>query len=131
MKTPVLSRYADLRFTDEPVKVDAAGLASLAINPKAKPGDLDARSKPLSELYPDIDRFRTISTDRFTSREAMDEEAQKLWPRTWLIAGLASDVQNVGDWFTYDIGHHSIVVVRSNKDTVSAFYNVCRHRGNR
>jgi phenylpropionate dioxygenase-like ring-hydroxylating dioxygenase large terminal subunit len=131
MKTPILGRYADLRFTDEPVKVDVAALAKLAINPKAMPGDLDARSAPLSELYPEIDQYRTISTDRFYSREAMQEEWQKLWPRTWLIAGLASDVQNVGDWFTYDIGNHSVVVVRSNKDTVSAFYNVCQHRGNR
>lgn len=131
MKVPIHERYAELRFNDQPVDVDIAALERLAINPKAGPGDLDRRSPPLRSLYPEIGSYRTVTTDRFISPAAMQAEWQRLWPRTWIIAGVAADVANAGDWFTWDIGAHSLVIVRSDPETVRAFYNVCRHRGNR
>jgi phenylpropionate dioxygenase-like ring-hydroxylating dioxygenase large terminal subunit len=131
MTVPIIERYADLRFNDQPVEVDTAALERLAVNPGAGPDDLDRRSPPLRSLYPEIGNYRTVSTDRFTSHEAMQAEWRRLWPRTWIIAGFAGDVANVGDWFTYDIGDHHLVIVRSDRDTVRAFYNVCKHRGNR
>jgi phenylpropionate dioxygenase-like ring-hydroxylating dioxygenase large terminal subunit len=131
MTVPIVERYAELRFNDAPVEVDSAQLERLAINPAAGPGDLDAKSPPLHQVYPEIGSYRTVSTERFYRSEVMQAEWQRLWPRTWIIAGLAADVANVGDWFTYEIGDHALVIVRSDRNTVRAFYNVCKHRGNR
>ena len=57
-------------------------------------------------------------------------EWERLWTRVWLIAGRASDIPNVGDWFKFDIGTQSLIVVRS-AEGIRAFHNVCHHRGNR
>lgn len=100
--------------------------------PNAAPDSID-RKPPykLKDLYPDIANYRQLPTERYMSREFMEKEWTHMWKKTWLVAGLAYDVREVGDWFKYDIGRESIIVVRSDKDTVKAFYNVCKHRGYR
>lgn len=72
-----------------------------------------------------------IPKERYLSREWMEREFERMWPRTWLLAGPLIDVAEVGDWFTFEIGRESIVVVRSGKDRLDAFHNVCQHRGYR
>ena len=49
----------------------------------------------------------------------------------FLFAGLESDLLEPGDFFIYDIGRESIVITRNNENEISAFYNVCQHRGNK
>jgi phenylpropionate dioxygenase-like ring-hydroxylating dioxygenase large terminal subunit len=47
--------------------------------------------------------------------------------------GRVEQLPKVGSYFTREIAAagSSIVVVRSAKDKVRAFYNICRHRGNK
>lgn len=54
-----------------------------------------------------------------------------MWTKVWLLAGRESDLRAPGDYFTFEIGSESIVVVRQPDGTVGARYNVCMHRGNR
>jgi phenylpropionate dioxygenase-like ring-hydroxylating dioxygenase large terminal subunit len=54
-----------------------------------------------------------------------------MWTRTWLIAGRASDAPNPGDYFTFEIGPESVLVIRQPDGSLAARYNVCMHRGNR
>jgi phenylpropionate dioxygenase-like ring-hydroxylating dioxygenase large terminal subunit len=72
-----------------------------------------------------------IPPERYYSREEADLEWEKLWPRVWCFAGVEQDLQNVGDYFTYDLGRESFIVTRSAPGVIKAFYNVCPHRGNR
>jgi phenylpropionate dioxygenase-like ring-hydroxylating dioxygenase large terminal subunit len=65
------------------------------------------------------------------SPEQARREWDHLWTKTWLLAGLASDAPEMGDYFTFDVGHESFIIVRSANDHLAAFYNVCHHRGNR
>jgi phenylpropionate dioxygenase-like ring-hydroxylating dioxygenase large terminal subunit len=58
-------------------------------------------------------------------------EKELLWPRVWQVACREQELAKVGDYITYDICDQSIIVVRSAPDTISAFYNVCMHRGRR
>ena len=84
------------------------------------------------EKFPEPDlEPALIPKERYLSREWMEREFQRMWPRTWLLAGPLIDVAEVGDWFTFEIGRESIVVVRSGKDRLAAFHNVCQHRGYR
>jgi Rieske 2Fe-2S family protein len=49
--------------------------------------------------------------------------------RKWIVAGHVDRVRKKGDYFLFQIGHESIIIVRSDAATINAFYNVCRHRG--
>lgn len=87
---------------------------------------------PLAEKEPYID-YGTALTD---TRAHIDPSAaklewEKLWTKVWTFAGVASDIPNPGDWFKYDLGIESFVIVRGEDMKIRAFYNVCPHRGNR
>lgn len=68
---------------------------------------------------------------RYTSAGMMAREWERVWTRCWLFAGLAADIPDPGDFFVYELGRESIVVLRDELSQVRAFYNVCQHRGNR
>jgi phenylpropionate dioxygenase-like ring-hydroxylating dioxygenase large terminal subunit len=70
-----------------------------------------------------------VPVDAYVSREYAELERQRLWPRTWLLACREEEVEDVGDFVRFDIADESILIVRSDADTVKAFYNVCQHRG--
>jgi phenylpropionate dioxygenase-like ring-hydroxylating dioxygenase large terminal subunit len=47
----------------------------------------------------------------------------------WLLADHASRIPRPGDFFLFNYGKESLIIVRDRKNEISAFYNVCRHRG--
>jgi phenylpropionate dioxygenase-like ring-hydroxylating dioxygenase large terminal subunit len=102
------------------------------LNPAAKPGDVDAKPNwRLKDLYPNIENYRSIPASIYTNPASIELEWERLWTKTWLFAGPASDIPGVGDWFRFDVGRESIIVARDSKGHINAFYNVCRHRGTR
>ncbi len=91
----------------------------------------DAPLESLERKQPDVDNGTTIvDKTRYYSREFMAREFDQLWPKAWLLAGLASDIPATGDYFIFDIGLDSILVTRTETG-IKAFHNVCSHRGNR
>lgn len=68
---------------------------------------------------------------RYHDRAFMREEWEKVFARSWLLAGVASDIPEAGDFFTFEIGPESFIVVRGEDGEVRAHYNVCPHRGSR
>jgi len=54
-----------------------------------------------------------IPASRYISPEFMQLEWERMWTKVWLLAGRASDAPEPGDYFTYEIGPESILVVRS------------------
>ena len=72
-----------------------------------------------------------IPKERYTSQAFAQREWDRMWTRTWLLAGPVSDLPEVGSYFTFEIGEESILVVRSASERISAFYNVCQHRASR
>jgi phenylpropionate dioxygenase-like ring-hydroxylating dioxygenase large terminal subunit len=72
-----------------------------------------------------------IPKERYTSRAFAEREWERLWTRVWLLAGRASDAAEPGDYFTFEIGPESILVVRQRDGSLAARHNVCMHRGNR
>ncbi|WP_340588836.1 aromatic ring-hydroxylating dioxygenase subunit alpha [Erythrobacter alti] len=66
---------------------------------------------------------------RFYTCEIWDAEWEKMFTKTWLLAGVESDIPDTGDWLRFEIGTESFVVVRQDNGGVKAFYNVCPHRG--
>ena len=61
----------------------------------------------------------------------MSREWERVWPKSWLFAGLASDVAEAGEYVVFNIGRESILLSCDDEGEVQAFYNVCQHRGAR
>lgn len=72
-----------------------------------------------------------IPKERYLSEAFAARERDRMWSRVWLMAGRTSDIPNPGDWFTFEIGHESVLVVRQKDGSIAARHNVCMHRGNR
>ncbi len=72
-----------------------------------------------------------IPKERYVSQEFFDLEMERLWPRVWQMACREEEVRAVGDYLEYIIGDQSILITRSDPDTISAFYNTCPHKGTR
>ena len=72
-----------------------------------------------------------FGNEAYVSPEYAAAERERLWPKVWQHACRLEDIPEVGDYVTYDIADDTILVVRSDPETISAFYNVCVHRGKR
>jgi phenylpropionate dioxygenase-like ring-hydroxylating dioxygenase large terminal subunit len=72
-----------------------------------------------------------IPKQRYTSRAYARLERERLWNRTWLLAGFERDLPEPGDYSTFEVGTESILGVRQRGGEIAAHYNVCMHRGNR
>jgi phenylpropionate dioxygenase-like ring-hydroxylating dioxygenase large terminal subunit len=86
------------------------------------------------------DRFKSIGEsirpdfvplDGYISRDILDLERQRMWPRVWLLVAREEQFKIPGDYVTFEIAGESIVVVLNKRQTLRAFYNVCQHRGRR
>ncbi|WP_020106121.1 aromatic ring-hydroxylating dioxygenase subunit alpha [Nocardia sp. 348MFTsu5.1] len=73
----------------------------------------------------------TIGVEAYTSKEYAQAEGDKLWSKVWQQVGRVEEIPNVGDYLTYDIGDDSIIITRTGPDTITAYHNVCSHRGRR
>ena len=79
----------------------------------------------------DVEKPVVIPIEVYVSGEYLRAENDKLWPEVWRIACREEEIKNVGDYVSYDIPDESIIIVRSAPEKISAFYNVCQHRGRR
>ncbi|MGN6498850.1 MAG: aromatic ring-hydroxylating dioxygenase subunit alpha [Tsuneonella sp.] len=66
---------------------------------------------------------------RYTSREAMEQEMQRLWPRVWQWACRTEHIPEAGDFVTYDVGRYSVLITRTESGEIKAYHNSCLHRG--
>jgi len=75
--------------------------------------------------------YSPITAERYISPDYMLQERERIWAKTWLIAGVTQDVEEPGDFFIFDLEPESIIVSRSESGDLHAFFNVCQHRGAR
>lgn len=70
-----------------------------------------------------------VHKDLFISDEIFQIEMEHLFATTWVYVGHASQVPNVGDYFTTTVGDQPVVMVRHNDNTVRVLHNRCAHKG--
>ncbi|MFN3232963.1 MAG: aromatic ring-hydroxylating oxygenase subunit alpha [Alphaproteobacteria bacterium] len=81
--------------------------------------------------HPSPSGTKPITAERYVSPDLLSREFDAVFARTWLFAGLESDLNEPGDYFVFNIGRESILVSRTQTGQVAANYNVCQHRGAR
>lgn len=70
-----------------------------------------------------------IPFDRYYSKEMFAREIDHMWTRTWQWACREEHIPNSGDYYVYDVGPYSFVVIRTQDGDIKAYYNACLHRG--
>ncbi|MCC3862093.1 aromatic ring-hydroxylating oxygenase subunit alpha [Pseudemcibacter aquimaris] len=58
-----------------------------------------------------------------------EREKEAIIYNSWIFAGHASQIPNVGDFFLFNLLDESIILVRTKDESIAAHYNVCPHRG--
>ena len=69
-----------------------------------------------------------IPFGRYIDQSFFEREFEQVWKRVWQFACRDEHLAEPGDFFVYDIGRLSAVVVRTEAG-LKAFYNSCLHRG--
>jgi choline monooxygenase len=85
-------------------------------------------SKEAFQIDAEIARAWTLPASLYTDASILAAEREKIFARTWQVAGHASQVANPGDYFTTDLIGEPLVFVRGLDGRLRGFYNVCRHR---
>ena len=94
--------------------------------------DADDIRQPLADTskQPEpILRGTPITPERYYAKDFMDREWDKIWTRTWQIAGLQRELSKSGDYITTTLGRETILCTFGDDGKTRAFYNVCQHRG--
>jgi phenylpropionate dioxygenase-like ring-hydroxylating dioxygenase large terminal subunit len=56
------------------------------------------------------------------------DEQEKLFSKTWLFAGHASQVASAGDYFAFQVAGQNLFCIRDRDGKIRCFHNVCQHR---
>ena len=71
----------------------------------------------------------TLPSRYYTDASIHARELTRIFQRSWCYVGHETDIGAAGSYFTDDVAHQPIIVVRGHDGKVRAFYNVCQHRG--
>lgn len=80
------------------------------------------------KIDPKVGLAHTLPAKLYVNPEALEEEKEKIFRKTWQYVGHVSKVRNPGDYFTCEVADEPLIIVRGNDGEIRAFYNVCLHR---
>ena len=72
-----------------------------------------------------------LSPRLYLDPEVLRFEDERLFSRTWQLAGHVAQLPQPGTYLTASAGTQPVLVVRDDEGELRAFRNVCRHRGSR
>ncbi|MER8417532.1 aromatic ring-hydroxylating dioxygenase subunit alpha [Mesorhizobium sp. M1329] len=67
----------------------------------------------------------------YVDKAVFDIERQEIFAKAWICVGHVCMVEKPGDIFTHKVVDQEILIVRTTKGELKAYYNVCQHRGHR
>ena len=70
-----------------------------------------------------------VHRDVYTHPEIFQLEMERLWSRTWVYVGHASQVREPGDFITLDIATQPVILVRHSDGSLRLLMNRCAHKG--
>lgn len=73
----------------------------------------------------------TLPYKNYVEPEVFSKENEKIFAKKWIYVGHTSQVEKVGDFFTFEIATESIIISKDKDEKINAFYNICPHRGTR
>lgn len=86
---------------------------------------------PSSTMRGQIERGIGIPRDLYVSADLYDREVDAIFNHSWLYAGHQSQLREPGQYLTVESGRESVIVARTPGGELTAYHNLCRHRGAR
>lgn len=77
---------------------------------------------------PEVPR-QLLPPEAYYGAEWFGREQRDLFGRSWVFAGVMSDLAEPGDFLTAQAGPFPLAAVRDSAGDVRGFHNICRHRG--
>jgi Rieske 2Fe-2S family protein len=71
----------------------------------------------------------TLPREAYVSSEHYQQERERIFHHEWFYVGREEAIPQVGDYLQVDVADESVLIVRTRNGSISAHYNVCRHRG--
>ena len=71
----------------------------------------------------------TLDQEFYIDDYIFDLDIKNIFSKQWVFVGHVSRIPKYGDYFLFNIGNESIIIIRDKDDLIHAHYNVCRHRG--
>lgn len=101
------------------------------ITPPVLPGPITVPTEldPADLAVSDLARSETIPSAWYTAPAFHAFDRRTVLARSWQYIGAATDVAEPGSYVTDFVAGNPIVVARDRHEELSAFYNVCKHRG--
>ena len=90
-----------------------------------------SRYEPIAHLLQQDRPGHTLPRELYVSDAAFEFDAQVMLKSVWLYACTVAHVKQPGDYFVFELGSNSIIIVRGKDSEVRAFWNSCRHRGSK
>ena len=76
----------------------------------------------------DLARAATLPASWYFDPAALERERERVFARTWQLAGYAEDLARAGDFLTTEVAGEPVLVTCGADGRRRAFSNVCRHR---
>ena len=83
----------------------------------------------LEQAFASIEDASGLPNPAYWSDDWLELEQKRIFQRSWVFAGAADEIPNIGDMKPIEIGGAPLILVRAKDDAIHAFHNVCRHRG--
>ena len=74
---------------------------------------------------------KSLDREFYVDEAVFEEDLHRVFHTSWLFAGHSCEIPGAGDYFTFEVGDESLLILRDKSGEVRAFFNVCRHRGSK
>ncbi len=88
-------------------------------------------ARRLPAWAPNLDPAHWVDNRVYTDERVYEREVERIFNRSWLFAGHASEARLPGDYFTTTLVDQPLLIARDKAGTLRAFANTCRHRGSK
>ena len=83
----------------------------------------------LKKLIKEQKSNHTLDQSFYSDKSIFKLDLEKIFFKQWVFVGHTSRIPKYGDFFLFNIGKESIIIIRDKDNKIYAHYNVCRHRG--
>src|SRR5258707_2523566 len=84
--------------------------------------------QPAIQIDSDISRAWSIPAPFYTDPGVLAQEKERVFARTWQVAGHCRQLAKPGDFFTMELFGEPLLLLRGAQGEFRGFFNVCRHR---
>jgi len=86
-------------------------------------------SAKVTELVESQPAGYSLLQDFYVAPDVFELDVERVFASNWLFVGASAELPRPGDTATWSVGRDSVLLMRADDGTISAYHNVCRHRG--